>query len=487
MSIDAVARTPRVAPHLIIIGGGITGLAAAYTCAADARVRATGMRCTLIERETRLGGKLFTEFHDGFLVEHGADSFLAAKPPAAELCRALGLGDHLIGTTPGRAVYVAHRRRLHRFPEGTALGVPTRAWPIARTGLLSPAEKLRLLADLALPRREGEEDESIGSFLRRRLGDAAVTRLAGPVLAGIYAGDPDALSLRATFPQLLAWERAHRSLLVAGWVRRRQGRGALASPSPAFMSLTGGLGELVSALRRALAGHDVLTGRSVQRLERRAGSRKDGYAVHVDDGRILHADAVLLATPAHVTAALLASIAPPLADRLRAIPHVSTASVNLAFDRRAIPYPLDGHGFVVARGESLSITACTWVSSKWPRRAPDHGVLLRCYLGAAGSEGVLDDDDERLVRRALADVRLLMGVQATPVFTRVTRWPKAMPQYLPGHLERLAGIDTALEAMPALALAGASYRGVGIPDCVQQGAEAARRLADALAAQPVGS
>jgi oxygen-dependent protoporphyrinogen oxidase len=471
------------------VGGGITGLAAAHACATDPRARALGVRCTLVERETRLGGKLHTERVDGCLLEHGADSFLASKPAAATLCRSLGLGADLIGTTPGRAVYVVHGGRLHRFPEGTGLGIPTRLWPIARTGLLSTGEKARMLADLVLPRGDASADESVGAFIRRRLGDGAMARLAGPILGGIYAGDPDALSLRATFPQLLEWERDHRSLIIAARARRRDakrpvgapGRGAPGSgtPSPVFLSLTGGLGALVNALQRSLADRSVVTGRAVRRIRRAADSTQRLLA-EFDDGTVLAADAVVVATPAHIAAAQLRDLAPAIADQLGRIPYVSTATVSLAYRREDVRHDLNGHGFVVAAGEPLSITACTWSSSKWPHRAPAEIVLLRCYLGAAGREAIVGEDDRTLVEHATRDLRALLDLTATPTIVRVARWMQAMPQYTLGHLDRLARIEQDLKAFPALALAGAAYRGVGIPDCVSQGTAAAARVLDAV-------
>lgn len=480
-----------MSPHIVIAGGGITGLAAAYAVTTDPRARDLGIRCTLVEQDERLGGKLLTERRDGCLIENGPDSFLSTKPWAAALCRKVGLGDRLVGTLPGRAVYVAYRGRLHPLPEGAAFGIPTQFLPLVRTGLLSPAEKVRVAADLILPRHRGDADETIGGFLRRRLGDAVVQRLAGPLLGGIYAGDPDHLSARATFPLLLEWEAAHRSLLLAALARRRAGRTAGAGrgahahgPSPMFLSLIGGVGELVDRLVHLLGAATVLTGRSVERLERRGGGEQVAYTVMLDGGQVLDADAVLLATPAFVTAGLLDALAPEAAAGLRAIPYVSTAAVTLAYRRSELTAPLDGHGFVVARGEPLSISACTWLSSKWPHRAPPEVALLRCYLGSFGREAVVDEDDSRLVELARTDLQASMGIEVTPIFTSVARWIKAMPQYLPGHLDRLRTIEDALGALPALAIAGAGYRGIGIPDCIRQGTEAAARLVTAVTARP---
>jgi oxygen-dependent protoporphyrinogen oxidase len=483
-------------PHLVIVGGGITGLAAAYAVSTSARARARGVRLTLIEAEPRLGGKILTEHVQDCLIEHGPDSLLATKPWGADLCRRIGLGDRLIPTQPGRAVYVWYRGELHPLPEGTAFGIPTRWAPFLRTRLLSPGEKLRAAADLVLPRRRDAADETIGGQLRRRLGDAVVDRIAGPLLGGIYAGDPDTLSVRATFPLLVEWEARHRSLILAALARRRQreARGGSGDPSesgpsapaaahggsPLFLGLLGGLGEMVERLETLLSGTTRLIGRSVQRISR-DGSRPTAYRVALDDGHTLDVDALLLATPAYVTANLLEALAPSVAAAARQIPYVSTAAVTMAFRGDQIAHPLDGHGFIVARGSPLGITACTWVSSKWPHRTPPGIVLIRCYLGKAGDEAVVEEaEDDRLVAVVRADLRTTMGIEAPPVFVRIARWVKAMPQYPAGHLERLDAIDAGLQQVPGIAVAGAGYRGIGIPDCIRQGTEAAERLLDYL-------
>ncbi|MGQ0551170.1 MAG: protoporphyrinogen oxidase [Armatimonadota bacterium] len=474
--------------HVLVVGGGITGLAAAHALVTDPRATSLGVRCTLVERERRLGGKLLTERIDGCLVEAGPDAFLAAKPAAADLCRALGLGDRLIGTRPGRAVFVAYGGRLHPLPEGLALGVPGRLLPMMRTELLSAREKLRLAYDLVLPRAVAQDDVTVGAFIRRRLGHAAVDRLAGPILAGIYAGDADALSVRATFPQLLDWEASHRSLILGALARPA----AQATPGvnrdgavSVFLSVQGGMGELVDALEAFLTEApeaSLVTGQAIARLTRWFERDKTTYVADLGGGRVIAADAVILASPAYVTADLLASCAPAAASTLRMIPYASTAAVTLAFRRDEVQHPLDGHGFVVARGEPLQITACTWMSSKWPDRAPADLALLRCYLGAAGRDAIIDESDAHIIDVVRRDLRTTMSIEAAPVFTRLTRWRRAMPQYVSGHLHRLGAIGDGLRDLPGVALAGAGYRGVGIPDCIRQGTEAAGRVLDTLAA-----
>jgi protoporphyrinogen/coproporphyrinogen III oxidase len=468
--------------HVVIVGGGISGLAAAHALTAGPDPQ---IACTLVEEDRRLGGKIHTEHIQGCVVEHGAESFLASKPWAASLCRSLGLGDRLVGTRPGYPVHVAWRGRLHPLPEGVALGVPTRVGALARSSLFSPREKLRMALDVILPRGRAV-DESVGALVRRRLGEAAVDRLAGPLLGGIYAGDPDQLSAQDTAGQLVAWEAQSRSLILAGLTHRQRRSAAPGTPpSPMFLSLSGGMGEMVDRLTAALHGTAVLTGRRVIRVRRLPEPSSRGYAAILDDGTQLEADGLVLATPAYAAARLLDPLAPAAARRLRAIPYVSTAAVTLAYRRQAVRHPLEGNGFVVARGEPLHITACTWVSSKWPGRAPEGLALLRCYLGAAGREAVLQETDQRLLDLVRADLRATLGVEAAPLFASLARWPMAMPQYTPGHLARVEAIERELQSLPGILLAGAGYRGIGVPDCIRQGSEAAHRLAEFLhAGQP---
>lgn len=481
----------------MVVGGGIAGLAAAHRLVTDAQARAAGVTCTVVEAQARLGGKLQTDVVDGCVVECGPDSFLAAKPWARDLCAALGLADRLIATRPGRGVYVAYRGRLRPVPDGLALAIPTRPDLLVRAGLLSPADALRAAADLFLPRGREAADEPVGRLLRRRLGAAVVDRLAAPLLAGIYAGDADALSAQATFPQLCQWERRHRSLILAGLAQRRASRAAQArrphdgagapAGAPVFLSLAGGMAELVGALRAALQHRAVLlAGTPVTRIVR-PQAREAAYALHLGDGRVLRADAVVLATPAFVAADLLAGLVPAAAAVLREIPYASTAAVTLAYRRADVAHPLDGHGFVVARGEPLQITACTWVSSKWPGRAPPGVALVRCYLGRAGDDAIVAAADATLVETARRDLRAVLGLEAIPQVAHVARWPQAMPQYTPGHLARLAAVERALADQPHLVLAGAGYRGVGIPDCIRQGQEAAAQVLARIVAGPAAA
>jgi len=455
----------------VIVGGGIAGLATAYRL----RQSDPSLPITLVERAPQLGGKIVTAEQEGFVVEGGPDSFLARqKPWGLELAHELGLSERLLFTNDERRnVYLLRRKRLRKMPDGLMLIVPTRFLPFALSSLISLPGKLRMALDLFIPPRRDESDESLGDFIRRRLGQEALDVLAEPMMAGIHVAEAERLSLQATFPRFSAIERKYGSL-IRGMLAARQAR-AKAPPSPLgetslFVTLQGGLRELVAALEEALDGVEILAGRGVTALERADG----GYSVHLDDGDRRQADAVVLAIPAHAAAALLAPLSAPLAGGLRAIRYVSTATVSLGYRREDVPHPLDGFGFVVPASEPCDILACTWTSTKFDHRAPDDAVLLRAFVGGPRREGLVAHDDATIIRTVRAEFRRILGIEARPTVARVFRWHDANPQYDVGHLERVS----ALEALcpPGLFLTGSAYRGVGIPDCVRQGTETAAQV-----------
>jgi len=476
------------AEHLVIVGGGIAGLAAAHAAVARARERGGAVDVTVLERSDRFGGNLVTERVDGFLLDGGPDSWVVTKPQATALARELGLGGALVGTSEGsRRFYVAWGERLHEVPEGIVLGVPTRIAPLARTRLFTWRGKARMALEPLVPARrfEGDDDESIAGFAARRLGREAAERLVAPLLGGISAGDASDISVRAAFPQLVAMEREHGSL-VRGMRAARRARaraqataGTAASggkEGSAFVSLQGGVGQLVEALVARLRA-DAVTLRArapVQGLARREGG---GWLLDLGGGDRLEADAVLLAVPGHAAAALLRDVDATIAGTLAAIPYGSTATVFVGYRRADVAHPLDGVGFVVPRALGRPILAGTWVSSKWEGRAPEGHVLLRAFFGGAWGEGVLENDDEALARLARSELRAVMGLDAEPLFTRVFRFERASAQMRVGHLARMRAVHQRLaQVAPRLRVAGGGYDGVGIPDCIRQGQEAARAL-----------
>jgi oxygen-dependent protoporphyrinogen oxidase len=457
--------------RLVVVGGGVTGLAAAHRAVELARERGIAFDLTLIEARDRLGGTIASERADGFLVEAGPDSFLSEKPWALALCRRLGVEDRLVRTDDRfRKVFVWYGGRLHPLPDGFQLLAPTAMLPFATSSLFSLPGKLRMALDVVLP-RGGGDDESLGAFVRRRLGAEALERVAQPLVAGIYTADPDDLSLTATMPRFIELEKKDRSIILG--LRRALRRAPLPGTSGArwslFVTFAGGMEELITTLAARLPAGAAVLGQRVRALER-ADAR---WRVTTDEGAVLEADRVILATEAHATARLTRYLDPSLATLLEEIPYSSAATLSLGYRRADVPHPLDGFGFVVPRSEGRALLAGTFSSVKYPGRAPEGHVLIRGFLGGMLNAAVLSEDDGALVARARAELRAALGITAEPVLTRLHRWPASMPQYRVGHLTRVETIERAAAALPGLALAGAAYRGVGIADCVRAGEAAA--------------
>ncbi len=462
--------------QLAIIGGGIAGLAAAYQAVFLAHEQgwpAEGI--ALFEAEPRLGGKITTLRRDGFVIEGGPDTFLATKPWAVELCRELGLAERLRGTNPRqRATYVLHRGRLEPLPDGLTMMIPTRFSPMVRTRLLTWPQKARMGLDFFLPPRRDDGDESLGAFVSRRLGRAAYERLIEPLMSGIYAGDGDQLSLQATFPYLRDLEQRYGGLIRGALAMRRKRSSRNPGSRSAFLTPETGLAELVEALEGFLRqnGVSIHLGTPIQTLE---PDGTQGFRLGTPQGPV-RTQRVVLATPAYVTARLVASFAPEASRALAAIPYVTTATVSLAYREADLPRPLDGYGYVIPRREGREALACTWTSTKFPHRAPKGYALLRVFVGRAGQEDAIPWDREALVAIARRELAQTLGITAAPLFAEVFIWPQAMPQYTLGHLERVQAAEQALAPWPNLALAGNAYRGIGIPDCIRSGREAVREL-----------
>ncbi len=469
-------------PRIAVVGGGIAGLAAAHRLVELSRGRRQPIELQLFEAGARLGGTIATECADGFVIESGPDSFLSEKPAALRLCERLGITERLIGTREEfRRTYVAHAGRLHPLPDGFLLLAPTQFWPLVTTPLFTWRGKLRMALDLVLPRGPRRADESLTAFVTRRLGREALDRVAQPLVGGIYTADPDRLSLAATMPRFLEMESEQRSVILAMWrQQRRAARGARATSGARwslFVSFDHGMQSLVDEIAKRLPEGVVRLGAPVRSLQRTATG---AWCLGGND----EYRAVVLATPAHVSAQLVSGTDTDLAAELRDIPYASSATVTLAYRREEIPHPLDGFGFVVPAIERRAIVACTFSSLKYPGRAPAEFVLLRCFLGGTLQPQLVEQDDAAMaasVRRELAE---LLGVRAEPVLIRTARHPRAMPQYQVGHLDRLARIERRLDALPGLYLAGSAYRGVGIPDCVRSGEEAAEAAVASLSACP---
>lgn len=465
--------------RILVVGGGISGLAAAHRLIELCREKKLGREILLLEANRRLGGSITTERVGDFLVEAGPDSFISEKPWALRLCDRLGIASRLVSTnTANQNIYVVHKGSLQLLPEGFFLLAPTRLWPLIQTPLFSWRGKLRIAGELFLPRGGTDGDESLASFVRRRFGQEVLERVAQPLIGGIYAADPELLSLRATMPRFLEMERAQRSVIWSMWLEQQRrahkqqvGSGARWS---LFVTLAGGMQELVDTLAMHLPAGSVRLGAKVAGL--RWDSGKKIWRVTISDDESLTADGVILALPAYSSATILSSPTPRLAQELQAIPYTSAATVSLAYRQAEVPRGLDGFGFVVPAIESRKIIACTFSSIKYPGRAPAGYVLLRAFVGGALQPHLLTQDDrmmENSVRQELAD---FLGVRVEPLFCRIHRHPRSMPQYHVGHRERIRRIETHLTQLPALALAGNAYHGVGIADCIHSGEEAAERI-----------
>jgi protoporphyrinogen/coproporphyrinogen III oxidase len=458
-------------PKTIVIGGGISGLAAAYA------LQKSEADYLLIEASDHLGGKIVTYAGEGFLIEGGPDSFLTQKRAALDLCRELGLGDQLIGSnhTATPSTYVLSKGKLHPMPEGMMLMAPTMILPILRSKLISWPGKLRMGLEIFIGRNTTTvADESLGSFVRRRMGSELLAKIAGPLMAGIHAGDPEALSLRSTFPMFTDMEKEHRSL-VLGMMKRKKAQAAQPTTGPRpsmFTTLSGGLQQLPDAIAARLNPQQVKLNTRVQSV----AAAGDQYRISLADGTSLLANNIVFTTPAYVTAEILQQLAPALAENLRRIRYVSTSTVSLAFRRSEITCDLNGFGFIVPAAEGRKINACSWSSTKFSHRAPDDFVLMRVFIGGAFAEDLAEQDEATLIDIARNELRDIMGITATPVLARAYRWTKSNPQYNVGHGALIKEIDQLVSAHPGLYLAGAAYRGSGIPDCIQSGVDTAAKI-----------
>jgi oxygen-dependent protoporphyrinogen oxidase len=453
--------------RVVVIGGGVAGLAAA-----DRLLRSGGAsEVTVLEAGPRVGGKIASVEVGGLRVEAGPDSLLARKPWAVDLVRDLGLAAELVPAAPAGAL-IWSERGLVPFPSGP-FGIPADPVQIWRWPGLSTGGKARAMRDLLAHARRDDADEALGSLLRRRLGDEVTDRLVAPLLGGLFAGDVDRLSLRATFPELAAWERESGSLIHGAHAVAAASRSA--SPAPMFVRLRGGLERLPAALADRIGAARIRTSTPATAVHRIAV----GYVVSTPDGD-LDADAVVVATPASAAAALLADVASEAGAELAAIPYVSTAAVVLVYDEGSNDRLPDASGFVVPRAR-LAMTACTLISKKWPDPAFGSRAVVRCFVGAAGIEDVVDEPDVDIVEGVGRQLAALLPLPGRPEASAVVRWPRSMPQYEVGHLDRVDRIERALPE--GVVVAGAAYRGVGIADAVRSG----RQAADRVASMPTGS
>ena len=472
----------------VIIGGGISGLSAAYYLREKAIRAGVDIEVILIEKEKQFGGCIVTEKVDGFIIEGGPDCFLSEKPWALQLCEDLGLEDRLLCTNDeNRRVFILSHGRLHELPEGFMLMIPTSFTPFLKSRLISLPGKVRMAMDLFLPRKRSAGEESLAQFVRRRLGNEALEKIAEPLVAGIHAGTPETMSLMSTFPRFIQLEEEYRSLILGMWARRRMARRiAQRQTDPKrtmFMALLDGMMELTDELKVRLDERSLLSDRKVTRIARLMGTglpHNPIYEVSMEGGETLRADCAILATPVFVTAELLQGLDGNLSEALLSIPYVSTATISLAYRRAEIHHPLNGFGFVVPRAEERKIMASTWTSTKFSHRSPPDSVLLRAFVGGAQNEHLLEMDDERIIGVVREELMDIMGIKADPILTRVYRWDKSMPQYTLGHAKKLSQLEEKLLRYPGLSLMGCAYRGIGISDCIHDGKLTAEKTLEFL-------
>ena len=465
--------------RIAIIGGGISGLSAAYHLE-KARTEGAEIEYTIFESSPRLGGSICSERVEGCLVEAGPDSFLTEKPWAAALCKELGLGDQIIGSNDSqRKTYIVVHGKLIAMPDGLMFMVPTKLVPTALSPLFSWSTKVRMARELLHPPRPMHGDETVGELVGRHFGPEVVDRLADPLLSGVYGGDANKLSARAVLPRFVEMEEKYGSLSRAMLAAHKK-MAAVASSQPAgplFSSLKDGMQQMVDAIAARLAPDGIRTRTSVRGIF----PHNEGWRIAIDLAADDYYDAVVLATPANVAGALLEAVDSELADDLLAVNYSSSVTVALGYYMDQLQHLPPGFGFLVPRSEGTRMLACTFVHNKFPHRTPSDKGLLRCFLGGARDEAVLSLSDDDLLATIRAELKKIVKLDVNPIFARVYRWRGAMAQYESGHLARVERIEKRVGAMKGIAIAGNAFHGIGVPDCVRSGQQAANAILGALA------
>jgi len=453
-------------PRVAIIGGGISGLSAAYYLAKG------GLSATIVESRPRLGGVIQTEQVEGCTIEAGPDSFLAIKPAALELIRDLGLASDVIGSNDHlRVTYVRRRGKLVALPDGLMMMVPTKILPLLTTRLIGWGTKLRMGMELFRSPQPRQEDESVAEFIEEHYGAEAVDYLAEPLLSGIYGGNPRHLSVRSVLPRFVELSMRYGSLTRGVLAERAKAAPRKGSTPPLFQTLKGGLGQMVDAIEAALRGKVETRRARAQTVERTAS----GFRIRLEDDW-LEADSVVIACEAHSGARLLPPVDGRIAELLGAVPYSSSMTVALGFDAADFARPPHGFGFLVPKKERRRLVACTWIGTKFSHRVPEGKIVARCFMGGMDGAAVLDEPDSVILEAVQDELREIAGITATPRFSRIFRWPRSMAQFTVGHLRREAELEARVAAIPGLHLAGNAYQGIGVPDCIRLGRAAAEKI-----------
>ncbi|WP_042149118.1 protoporphyrinogen oxidase [Paucisalibacillus sp. EB02] len=459
---------------ILIIGGGITGLSAAYYLQKNIQENNLPYQIKLVEANNRLGGKIDTYKRDGFTIERGPDSMIARKKPGVKLVEELGLKDQMVRNATGQS-YILVQGKLHMMPKGAFMGIPMEIDPFLRSELVSSSGKERALLDLEMGKGEEMVDQSLGSFMRRRFGDELVDNEIEPLLSGIYSGDIDEMSLMATFPNFYQLEQKYGSL-IKGLNETMPKPAQTTGKAPGvFFSFKDGLEVLVDKLVEKLDQDSVLLNTRVDHVEK----KETGYHVLLDNGEVIEASAVIATTPHQTLPKMFSEF--DFLNVFTDVPSSSVANVALAFEQSAIKQDIDGTGFVVSRNSDFRITACTWTHKKWPSSTPKGKALIRCYVGRPSDQEIVDLPDEELIEIVLKDLNKTMNITSKPDFSVISRWKNVMPQYTVGHIERIQKIrKEANEQLPGVYFAGSSFEGVGIPDCIEQGEKAVHQVIEFL-------
>ncbi len=479
---------------IAIIGGGISGLAATYALEKEIKENIQ-LDYTLYESEKRLGGKIWTEKKEGFILEGGPDTFVSTKPETIDLAKELGIGNQLINSSQEKTgTYIYSKGGLHQMPEGLYLMIPTRIGPFLTSGLFSWPGKIRMALDLVIPRRSGEGDETLASFIRRRLGQEALEKIAEPLVAGIHASDPEKMSLKSTFPSFLDMEKKYGSLIRAMIVGQKKMKNAAKASMSSddkqnkrpkytfFVSFKEGMGQIVETIRAKISQDKIKLENKVNSIKYLKDKKSDEikYILCLEDGIEKKYDPVIITTASLQAAELLKNLMPTIANELSTIPWSTSATINLAFMKNELSEAIKGYGFVVPQVENRKIMAGTFCTNKFQGRSPEDKFLIRVFIGGSRNQDLVELDDNQLERITLEELDIITGLNAKPLFSRVFRWFKGMPQYVIGHQDMIKRIEEELIKWPGLYLAGGSYHGVGTSDCIRTGRHAAQMAKEFL-------
>lgn len=470
--------------RVAVVGGGISGLTAAYTLA-QARERGVPVSEFLIEAEDRLGGVVRTDHLEGFVLEGGPDSFISEKPEAAELCRELGLGNSLIGSNDEeRHTYILHKGRLVPLPEGLMLLTPTHIRPFLKSPLVPLSTKLMIATEwFVTPTKSRDYDESIATFVRRHFGKAMLENIVDPLLAGVYGGEAKSLSLQSVLPRFREMENQYGSLIRGARATTRK-KGVKSntygesSANSVFVTLKNGLGDLTKALESRLDASRTHLGQRVVSIEKVDHHWKSPYKIRCEGNQDCETDAVILALPVHACAQFFPTLPEELAEAFRAVPYSSAITVNLGFDEHVAAALPPGFGFLVPAKERSRLLACTFVHRKFPYRAPQGKALLRCFLGGTRDPEIMNLSNNEIIPLVRQELRNILGLETAPLFSFISRWPSAMAQYTVGHEDHIKRIASVLQKYPRMYLAGNAYSGIGISDCIRTARAAAQQAID---------